>query len=158
MALLLSQSDAQVGIEAALGALPTDAQQLFQQMFAVDFFLRLRQQEQLRLDSLQEQLRRDNLVDNTPKEPKKSKRKQRKKTLRQNSRVYNDGVVLWLMIAQRLKGGGTMEDAVLELLHGLPKSFWPKPCKRLRPTPEGEKPMRFQVLAPLPFRQPRIVQ
>lgn len=41
-------------------------------------------------------------------------------------------MVLWLLIAQRLHGVGTLETAVLELLRGLPASFWPHPCKRMR--------------------------
>lgn len=47
------------------------------------------------------------------------------------ARVYNDGVVMWLMVVQRLQCG-SMEAAVLELLRGLPEEFWPKRCKRLR--------------------------
>jgi hypothetical protein len=35
------------------------------------------------------------------------------------------------MIVQRLQPQGTLESAVLELLGGLPGSFWPQPCKRL---------------------------
>lgn len=38
---------------------------------------------------------------------------------------------MWLMLAQRLRGGTSLETAVLEL-RSLPDSFWPKPCKRLR--------------------------
>lgn len=38
---------------------------------------------------------------------------------------------MWLMLAQRLGGGASLETAVLEL-RNLPDSFWPKPCKRLR--------------------------
>jgi hypothetical protein len=52
--------------------------------------------------------------------------------VRENSRVYNSAVVVWLMIFQRLQAQGTLEIAVLELLcGGLPSSFWPKPCKRV---------------------------
>jgi hypothetical protein len=40
--------------------------------------------------------------------------------------------VLWLLVAQRLSGGASLESAVLELLRGLPLSFWPQPCKRIR--------------------------
>jgi hypothetical protein len=40
--------------------------------------------------------------------------------------------VLWLLVAQRLSGGASLETAVLELLRGLPASFWPHPCKRIR--------------------------
>jgi len=65
--------------------------------------------------------------------------RQREK-LRENNRIYNQSVVMWLMIAQRLQGGGTLETGVLELLLGLPSSFWPKPCKRLRPDAHGQKP------------------
>lgn len=59
--------------------------------------------------------------------------------LHENNRVYNQSVVMWLMIAQRLQGGGTLETGVLELLMGLPSSFWPKPCKRLRVDANGQK-------------------
>jgi hypothetical protein len=41
-------------------------------------------------------------------------------------------VVLWLLVLQRLHGGASLEAAVLELLRGLPSSFWPRPCKRIR--------------------------
>jgi len=51
--------------------------------------------------------------------------------VRENNRVYTSAVVLWLMICQRLQAEGTLESAVLELLGGLPNSFWPQPCKRL---------------------------
>ena len=60
--------------------------------------------------------------------------------LRENKRVYHHRVVVWLMIAQRLQGNGTLETAVLELLRGLPASFWPNPCKRLQAGPGGQKP------------------
>jgi hypothetical protein len=39
---------------------------------------------------------------------------------------------MWLLITQRLRGGASLETAVLELLRGLPADFWPTPCKRLR--------------------------
>jgi putative transposase len=39
---------------------------------------------------------------------------------------------MWLMVVQRLKGGAGLGAAVLELLRGLPSSFWPRPCKRIR--------------------------
>ena len=55
-----------------------------------------------------------------------------KQELRQNNRVYNYAVVIWLMIVQRLHGNGSLETAVLELVRGLPKDFWPQPCKRLQ--------------------------
>jgi hypothetical protein len=48
-----------------------------------------------------------------------------------NNSVYSPLVVLWLLVAQRLQCGASMEAAVLELLHGLPASFWPRPCKRI---------------------------
>ena len=57
--------------------------------------------------------------------------------IRQNNRVYTSAVVVWLMIWQRLRGG-TLEAAVLELAHGLPASFWPQPCERLRRQQDGE--------------------
>ena len=63
-----------------------------------------------------------------------------KEKLRENNRVYNAAVVMWLMIAQRLQGNGTLETGVLELVRGLPVSFWPRPCKRLQAGPEGQKP------------------
>lgn len=50
----------------------------------------------------------------------------------QNNRIYTNLVVMWLMITQRLQGNGTLERAVLELVRGLPASFWPRPCKRLQ--------------------------
>jgi len=50
---------------------------------------------------------------------------------RKNS-VYSPVVVLWLLVAQRLGAGATLGDAVLQLLQGLPASFWPRPCKRIR--------------------------
>ena len=40
---------------------------------------------------------------------------------RQNNRVYTNAVVMWLLIAQRLQGNGTLETAVLELVRGLPE-------------------------------------
>jgi hypothetical protein len=52
--------------------------------------------------------------------------------IRQNNRVYTFLVVMWLLIVQRLHGGASLETAVLELLRGLPASFWPQPCKRLK--------------------------
>jgi hypothetical protein len=51
--------------------------------------------------------------------------------VRENNRVYTSAVVVWLMIYQRLQAQGTLESAVLELLCGLPSSFWPQPCKRV---------------------------
>jgi hypothetical protein len=52
--------------------------------------------------------------------------------IRENNRVYNFLVVMWLMIAQRLGGGISLQDAVLKLLRGLPHTFWLRPCKRLQ--------------------------
>ncbi len=57
---------------------------------------------------------------------------------RQNSRVYTDHVVMWLMVTQRLQGNGTLEGGVLELIRGLPASFWLRPCKRIRLVLEGK--------------------
>jgi hypothetical protein len=51
--------------------------------------------------------------------------------VKSNNSVYSPLVVLWLLVAQRLQSGASMEAAVLELLHGLPASFWPRPCKRI---------------------------
>jgi putative transposase len=51
--------------------------------------------------------------------------------LRQNNRVYTLAVVVWLMIYQWLQGHVPLDQAVLQLLCGLPHSFWPNPCKRL---------------------------
>ncbi len=53
--------------------------------------------------------------------------------------VYSPLVVLWLLVVQRLHGGVSLEAAVLELLRGLPASFWPRPCKRLRDWRENGK-------------------
>jgi putative transposase len=61
----------------------------------------------------------------------------RQQQRRQNNRVYTDAVVIWLMIVQRLLANGAMETAVLELVRGLPREFWPRPCKRLQQRPEG---------------------
>src|SRR6266568_3054867 len=60
----------------------------------------------------------------------------RRAKVRENNRVYNSTVVVWLMISQRLHSRGTLEDAVLELLVGLPGSFWPQACKRLEQAAE----------------------
>lgn len=49
-----------------------------------------------------------------------------------NNGVYSPLVVLWLLVAQRLHGGASLQVAVLDLLRGLPFSFWPRPCKRIR--------------------------
>ena len=52
--------------------------------------------------------------------------------VKSNNSIYSPLVVLWLLVAQRLQCGASMEAAVLELLRGLPSSFWPRPCKRIR--------------------------
>jgi hypothetical protein len=50
-------------------------------------------------------------------------------------------VVLWLLVLQRLHGGVSLGAAVLELLRGLPASFWPHPCKRVQAWREhGQQP------------------
>jgi hypothetical protein len=51
--------------------------------------------------------------------------------IKRNNCVYSPLVTMWLMLAQRLHGGASLEAAVLEL-RSLPDSFWPKPCKRVR--------------------------
>jgi len=58
---------------------------------------------------------------------------------RQNNRVYTFLVVMWLLIAQRLQRLASLETAVLVLLRGLPCSFWPRPCQRVRDWLEGRK-------------------
>lgn len=65
---------------------------------------------------------------------------QQQRRRRHHNRVYTVAVVMWLMIWQRLQGNGTLETAVLELLRGLPASFWPRPCKRLPSDPETPGP------------------
>src|SRR5215813_9550115 len=52
--------------------------------------------------------------------------------VRRHNGVYAPLVILWLLVWQRLEGGAPLDSAVLELLRGLPRSFWPRPCKRLR--------------------------
>jgi hypothetical protein len=64
---------------------------------------------------------------------------QKQAGIRQNNRVYTFLVVMWLMIAQRLQRMASLETAVLELLRGLPASFWPQPCKRLQDSCQGLK-------------------
>jgi hypothetical protein len=64
----------------------------------------------------------------------------RQAKVRENNRVYTSAVVVWLMICQRLHVEGTLESAVLELLRGLPGSFWPQPCKRLEEAAEEGGP------------------
>jgi putative transposase len=63
---------------------------------------------------------------------------QKKEKIRENNCVYTMKVVMWLMIAQRLQNNGSMDTAVLELLRGLPVSFWPRPCKRLKQQQEDK--------------------
>jgi len=58
---------------------------------------------------------------------------------RQHNCVYNPLVVMWLLVVQRLHGGSPLEDAVMELLRGLPATFWPSPCKRIRDWREKAK-------------------
>lgn len=52
--------------------------------------------------------------------------------VRRHNGIYNPLVTLWLLVLQRLQGGAPLEAAVLELLRGLPASFWPRPGKRMR--------------------------
>jgi hypothetical protein len=60
---------------------------------------------------------------------------------RRNNRVYSFRVVLWLLIGQRLHPLASLETAVLELLRGLPSSFWPQPCQRVQDWRRGRKPL-----------------
>jgi hypothetical protein len=57
--------------------------------------------------------------------------------IRQNNCVYTFLVVMWLIILQRLQRMASLETAVLELLRGLPASFWAQPCKRLQDWRQG---------------------
>jgi len=57
---------------------------------------------------------------------------QRTASVTRNNSLYTPLVVMWLMVAQRLHGAASLEAAVVELLRGLPTSFWPNPCKRVR--------------------------
>src|ERR1039457_1946849 len=57
----------------------------------------------------------------------------------QNNRVYTCLVVMWLMIAERLQRRASLQTAVLDLLRGLPASFWPRPCQRLQDWLQGQK-------------------
>ena len=50
--------------------------------------------------------------------------------------------MLWLLVVQRLHGGVPLEAGVLELLRGLPATFWPNPCKRVRNWQHGKPPSR----------------
>jgi Transposase DDE domain len=52
--------------------------------------------------------------------------------VRRHNGIYTPAVTLWLLILQRLQGGAPLETAVLQFLAGLPASFWPRPCKRMR--------------------------
>lgn len=52
--------------------------------------------------------------------------------MKRKNGVYTSLVILWLLVAQRLQGGASLESAVLEMLQGLPADFWPRPCKRIR--------------------------
>jgi Transposase DDE domain len=52
--------------------------------------------------------------------------------VRRHNSLYSALVVLWLLVLQRLYGGVPLEATVLQLLLGLPASFWPNPCKRVR--------------------------
>jgi hypothetical protein len=61
------------------------------------------------------------------------------KYTRQNNRIYTFPVVMWLLIAQRLQPLASLETAVLELLSGLPSSFWPRPCQRVQDWHDGCK-------------------
>jgi hypothetical protein len=45
---------------------------------------------------------------------------------------------MWLMITQRLQGG-SLASSVLELVCGLPATFWQRPCKRLLLGADGRK-------------------
>ena len=56
----------------------------------------------------------------------------RKGGVRRHNGIYSPLVILWLLVWQRLQGGAPLESAVFELLRGLPSSFWPSPCKRMR--------------------------
>lgn len=57
---------------------------------------------------------------------------QQQAELRHNNCVYTVAVVMWLMISQWIQGHTPLQQAVLELLRGLPASLWPQACKRLR--------------------------
>jgi hypothetical protein len=61
--------------------------------------------------------------------------------VRHHNSLYSPAVVMWLLVLQRLQGGAGLGAAVLELLRGLPSSFWPRPCKRIRDWQEhGQAP------------------
>ena len=61
--------------------------------------------------------------------------------VRNNNSVYSPLVVLGLLVLQRLHGGASLGAAVLQLLRGLPASFWPRPCKRIRDWRERGQPL-----------------
>jgi Transposase DDE domain len=61
-------------------------------------------------------------------------------SIKRNNCVYTPRVTMWLMLAQRLRGGASLETGVLEL-RTLPDSFWSTPCKRLRQWREHGKPL-----------------
>ncbi len=65
--------------------------------------------------------------------------------VQEHNRVYTSSVVMWLMIWQRLQAAGTLETAVLEVVRGLPSSFWTQPCKRLRAAKEGGRKLSSQT-------------
>ena len=54
----------------------------------------------------------------------------RQAKVRQNNRLYNPLVVVWLMVFQRFHSNVSMERAAVTMAHGLPAAFWPRPCKR----------------------------
>lgn len=58
--------------------------------------------------------------------------KQTEAGVKRKNCIYSPLVIMWLLVVQRLHGGASLEAAVVELLQGLPASFWPQPCKRLR--------------------------
>ena len=61
--------------------------------------------------------------------------------VKRNNGIYSPLVTMWLLVTQRLHGGASLETAVLELLRGLPASFWPRPCERIRQwREEGKAP------------------
>jgi hypothetical protein len=59
--------------------------------------------------------------------------------VRRHNGIYSPLVTLWLLVVQRLQGGAPLESAVLDLLRGLPASFCPRPCKRIRDWQEHGK-------------------
>jgi hypothetical protein len=71
---------------------------------------------------------------------------------RRNNCVFTPLVVLWLLVWQRLCGGAPLEAAVLAL-SGLPASFWPRPCKRIRQWREHGKPLSSHTGAYTKARQ-----